>query len=148
MLHQLSLRRSDALEQDRDDGGKIAVLTKKGYGRNPVFRVAVKAVSPNDLPKLIEGLRKLVKADPLVLWTSEETGENIIAGCGELHMEICIHELRKYAGKEIIVSEPIVSYRETVLEASEEAQLVKTNNKKNRFWGGVAALPEDLVSMI
>ena len=118
------------------------------YSVSPVFRVAVKPASPNDLPKLIEGLRKLVQADPLVVWTSEETGENIIAGCGELHIEICIHELKKYAGREIIVSEPVVSYRETVLAKNEEPELVKTNNKKNRFWGKVEPLHEDLVAMI
>ena len=118
------------------------------YSVSPVFRVAVKPASPNDLPKLIEGLRKLVRADPLVVWTSEETGENIIAGCGELHIEICIHELKKYAGREIIVSEPVVSYRETVQEKTEEPELVKTNNKKNRFWGTVEPLHEDLIAMI
>lgn len=81
------------------------------YSVSPVFKVAVKPANAMDLPKLIEGLRKLVKVDPLVQWIAEETGENIVAACGELHMEICLDELKKYTGKEIIVSEPIVSYR-------------------------------------
>lgn len=68
------------------------------YSVSPVFRVAVKPANPNELPKLIEGLRKLFKSDPLIVWTTEETGENIIAGCGELHMEICVHELRRFCG--------------------------------------------------
>lgn len=118
------------------------------YSVSPVFRVAVKPANANDLPKLIEGLRKLVKIDPLVSWTTEETGENIVAGCGELHMEICAHELRKLVGRDIIVSEPIVSYRETVLQANLESELVKTNNKKNRFWGTVEPLNDKLVDMI
>ena len=43
--------------------------------------------------------------------SAKETVENIITGCGELHMEMCIHKLKRYTGKKIIVSEPIVSYR-------------------------------------
>lgn len=118
------------------------------YSVSPVFKVAVKPANSMDLPKLIEGLRKLVKYDPLVQWLAEETGENIIAGCGELHMEICIHELRKYTGKEILVSEPIVSYRETVTSSMLEPELVKTANKKNRFYGTVEPLHEKLVEAI
>ena len=93
------------------DTEKNNIIRPMKYSVSPVFRVAVKPANSMDLPKLIEGLRKLVKYDPLVQWHAEETGENIIAGCGELHMEICIHELKRYTGKEIIVSEPIVSYR-------------------------------------
>lgn len=118
------------------------------YSVSPVFKVAVRPSSSADLPKLIEGLGKLVKADPLVLWIAEETGENIVAGCGELHIEICMHELRKYTGKEIIVSEPIVSYRETVTTAMLEPELVKTSNKQNRFYGTVEPLDEKLIDLI
>jgi len=51
----------------------------------------------------------------LVLVTSEETGEHIIAGCGELHVEICINDLKKeYCNIELVESEPIVTYKETV----------------------------------
>jgi len=42
---------------------------------------------------LVEGLKKLSKSDPLVVVSTEETGEHIIAGCGELHVEICVHDL-------------------------------------------------------
>lgn len=66
-------------------------------------------------------MKKLAKSDPLVLVSSEETGEHIIAGCGELHVEICINDLRKeYCHNiEIIESEPIVTYKETVSETSD-----------------------------
>jgi len=56
-------------------------------------RVAVKPKNAADLPKLVEGLKKLSKSDPLVICSTEETGEHIIAGCGELHIEICLHDL-------------------------------------------------------
>jgi len=63
-------------------------------------------------------------------------------------MEICIHELKKYTGKDIIVSEPIVSYRETILEKCETNELVKTNNKQNRIWGTSEPLHIDLIAQI
>jgi elongation factor 2 len=52
------------------------------YSVSPVVRVAVAPKNPADLPKLVNGLNKLSKSDPLVVCTIEETGENIIAGCG------------------------------------------------------------------
>jgi len=63
------------------------------YSVSPVVRVAVRAKNASDLPKLVDGLKKLAKSDPLVVVTTEETGEHIIAGCGELHVEICLHDL-------------------------------------------------------
>merc|ERR1712160_169860 len=59
------------------------------YSVSPVVKVAVKVKDGKELPKLVEGLKKLSKSDPLVICTTEENGEHIIAGCGELHIEIC-----------------------------------------------------------
>lgn len=73
------------------DTEKNNLIRPMKYSVSPVFRVAVKPVNSMDLPKLVEGLRKLSKYDPLVQCYTEESGENIVAGCGELHMEICIH---------------------------------------------------------
>ena len=56
------------------------------YSVSPVVRVAVKPKNPGDLPKLVDGIKKLSKSDPLVVCSFEETGENVIAGCGELHV--------------------------------------------------------------
>ena len=73
------------------------------YSVSPVVRVSVGVKNPTELPKLIEGLKKLSKSDPLVVCSTEETGEHIIAGCGELHVEICLKDLRDdYAKCEII----------------------------------------------
>ena len=52
------------------------------YSVSPVVRVAVKPKNPADLPKLVEGIKKHSKSDPLVVCSLEESGENIIAGCG------------------------------------------------------------------
>ena len=63
------------------------------YSVSPVVRVAVDVKNAVDLPKLVEGLKKLSKSDPLVQCYTEESGEHIIAGCGELHLEICLKDL-------------------------------------------------------
>jgi len=105
------------------------------YSVAPVVRVAVKPANPADLPKLIEGLRNLSKSDPLVQCHTEESGEHIIAGCGELHVEICLKELEKtHAQIPIIVSDPVVTYRETVTAPSSILCLAKTQNKHNRLY--------------
>merc|ERR1712232_1313228 len=65
------------------------------YSVSPVVKVAVRVKDGKDLPKLVEGLKKLSKSDPLVVCTSEESGEHVIAGCGELHVEICLKDLRE-----------------------------------------------------
>merc|ERR1712217_553157 len=87
------------------------------YSVSPVVKVAVKVKDGKELPKLVDGLKKLSKSDPLVVCTTEESGEHVIAGCGELHVEICLKDLREeYAQCDFSVSDPVVSYRETVSE--------------------------------
>ena len=89
------------------------------YSVSPVVRVAVEVKNASDLPKLVEGLRKLSKSDPLVVCTTEESGEHVIAGCGELHVEICLKDLEEeYAKCPIKKGDPVVSYKETVTEDS------------------------------
>ena len=87
------------------------------YTVSPVVRVAVTPMNPCDLPKLIEGLKKLSKSDPLVIVKQDKaTKEHIISGCGDLHIEICLKDLRELYSKniKINVSPPVVSYSETV----------------------------------
>merc|ERR1712123_77992 len=57
--------------------------------------VAARCKNPADLPKLVEGLKRLSKSDPMVQIFSEESGEHIIAGAGELHLEICLKDLEE-----------------------------------------------------
>jgi len=105
------------------------------YSVSPVVKVAVKPKDGKDLPKLVEGLKKLSKSDPLVVCTTEESGEHVIAGCGELHVEICLKDLRdEYAGCDFVMSDPVVSYRETVGGESSQTCLAKSPNKHNRIY--------------
>lgn len=65
------------------------------FSVSPVVRVAVEAKNPADLPKLVEGLKRLSKSDPMVQCIIEESGEHIVAGAGELHLEICLKDLEE-----------------------------------------------------
>ncbi len=77
---------------------------------SPVVRVAVEVKHASDLLKLVEGLRKLAKSDPLVVITTESSSEHIIAGCGELHIEICLKDLEEdFAKCELKKGNPVVS---------------------------------------
>jgi elongation factor 2 len=124
------------------------------YSVSPVVRVAVEPKNPADLPKLVEGLKRLAKSDPLVLTMIEESGEHIIAGAGELHLEICLKDLQDdfMNGAEIRVSNPVVSYRETVegIDDPEEngVCLSKSPNKHNRLYIYATPLPDTLPDAI
>merc|ERR1719214_530887 len=119
------------------------------YSVSPVVKVAVKPKDGKDLPKLVEGLKKLSKSDPLVVCTTEESGEHVIAGCGELHVEICLKDLREeYAQCDFVMSDPVVSYRETVSNTSNQTCLAKSPNKHNRIYLVAEPMEDDLSKAI
>merc|ERR1712072_1448362 len=124
-------------------------ITAMKYSVSPVVKVAVKPKDGKDLPKLVEGLKKLSKSDPLVVCTTEESGEHVIAGCGELHVEICLKDLREeYAQCDFIMSDPVVSYRETVGSTSNQTCLAKSPNKHNRMYVVAEPMGEELCKAI
>merc|ERR1719231_1927706 len=120
---------------DADATESHPIITMK-YSVSPVVRVAVQPKNPNDLPKLVEGLKRLSKSDSLVQCSMEESGEHIIAGCGELHIEICLKDLQEdfMNGAPIVISDPVVSYRETVNDESSKVVMSKSPNKHNRLY--------------
>lgn len=119
------------------------------FAVSAVVRVSVEVISKTDLPHLMKGLQKLAKADPLVQCYTEETGENIVAGCGELHVRICTNDLQnKYAKCPLKFGDPIVTYRESVLEESDRVCLAKSSNKHNRLFCQAEPLGEELTKFI
>ncbi|XP_054458286.1 elongation factor 2-like [Anoplopoma fimbria] len=105
------------------------------FSVSPVVRVAVEVKNPADLPKLVEGLKRLAKSDPMVQCIIEESGEHIVAGAGELHLEICLKDLEEdHACVPLKKSDPVVSYRETVSAESQIVCLSKSPNKHNRLF--------------
>lgn len=119
------------------------------FSVSPVVRVAVEPKNAADLPKLVEGMKRLSKSDPMVLCYTEESGEHIIAGAGELHLEICLKDLQEdFMGTEVKISDPVVSYRETCLAESTEVCLSKSPNKHNRLYCQAGPLAEGLADEI
>jgi len=119
------------------------------YSVSPVVRVAVDVKTASDLPKLVDGLKKLSKSDPLVLCYTEESGEHIIAGCGELHVEICLKDLQEeYAKCDLRTGDPVVTYKETITEESSQMCLSKSPNKHNRLFVKAQPLGDKLSDMI
>jgi len=115
------------------------------FSVSPVVRVAVECKNPSDLPKLVEGLKRLSKSDPMVQIMMEESGEHIIAGAGELHLEICLKDLEEdHAGIPLKKSDPVVSYREGIKATSDRMCLSKSPNKHNRLFCKAIPLGEEL----
>ena len=124
------------------------IIRSMKYTVSPVVRVAVNAKNPADLPKLISGLIKMSKADPLVQVINTET-EHIICGSGELHLEICLKDLvDDYAKVPITQSDPVVPYKETVTTKSSQICMAKSPNKHNRLFVLAEPLNEKLVEEI
>jgi elongation factor 2 len=100
-----------------------------------VVRVAVSVKNSADLPQLVESLKKLGKSDSMVRCEVAEAGEHIIAGCGKLHLKICLKDLQDdfMKGSPIHCSESVVTYCGTVTKTSEEV-LAKSANKHNRLF--------------
>jgi len=105
------------------------------FSVSPVVRCAVEPKNSADLPKLVEGMKRLAKSDPMVLCYTEESGEHIIAASGELHLEICLQDLQQdFMGTEVKVSDPVVTFRETCAGKSDQTCLAKSANKHNRLY--------------
>jgi len=107
---------------------------------DPVITKAIEAKKPGDLPKLIEILRQVSKEDPTVeIEINEETGEHLMRGMGELHLEIIENRIKTEKGLEVTTSEPIVVYREAITKPSQEA-MGKSPNKHNHLFFKVEPL--------
>ncbi|KAF8943191.1 Elongation factor 2 [Haplosporangium gracile] len=115
------------------------------FSVSPVVQVAVECKNAADLPKLVEGLKRLSKSDPCVLCFTSETGEHIVAGSGELHLEICLKDLEEdHAQVPIRKSDPVVQYKETIQAESSVTALAKSPNKHNRIFMKAVPLGEEL----
>jgi len=118
------------------------------HASEPVVTVAVEAKHMRDLPKLIEVLRQVSKEDPtLYVKIDEETGEHLLAGMGELHLEVIGHRIERDKGVEITTSEPIVVYRETITGSAGPVE-GKSPNRHNRFYIEVEPLDEAVTELI
>ncbi len=114
----------------------------------PVITKSIEIVRSADLPKLIEVLRKVGKEDPSIkIEINEETGENLISGMGELHLEIIEGRIKTEKGLEVKTGNPIVVYRESIAKASPEVE-VRTPNGHNIFFVSAEPLEEEVYDAI
>ena len=109
---------------------------------DPVVTKSIEAKRASDLSRLVEILKQVGKEDPSIKITiNEETGENLMSGMGELHLEIIENRIRTEKGLEIRTSPPIVVYREAISRLSPEVE-GKTPNKHNKFYLTVEPIDE------
>ena len=114
----------------------------------PVVTKAIEAKNPADLPKLIEALKQMAKEDPTIkIEINQETGENLISGLGELHLEIKEHILERDKGLKIVSTPPIVVYRETVQKKAGPIE-GKSPNKHNKLYVVVEPLDTQIYKAI
>jgi len=115
------------------------------FSVSAVVRVAVEVKNSADLPKLVEGLKRLQKSDPLVQSFTTKTGEHIVAGAGELHLEICLNDLQNdfMKGAPLKISDPVVSFSETLTKETELTCISKSANKHNRLFANAGPLGEE-----
>jgi elongation factor 2 len=119
------------------------------FSVSPVVQRSVEVKNAQDLPKLVEGLKRLSKSDPCVLTMISESGEHIVAGAGELHLEICLKDLEEdHAGVPLRISDPVVPYRETVTSKSSMTALSKSPNKHNRLYMIAEPLGDEVATEI
>ena len=117
---------------------------------DPVVTVAVEPKSMKDLPKFIDALRSLAKSDAsLQVMTNQETGEALLAGMGELHLEITVYRLEEEQNIKVKVSPPIVVYRESV-EGNNRGRSFegKSPNRHNRFMIECEPLSTEVVAAL
>ena len=114
----------------------------------PVITKSVEATNMDDLPKLIETLQQVAKEDPTIrVEINEDTGEHLISGQGELHLEVITKRIQSNQGIPVQTGEPIVVYRESPQSASREVEGVSPN-RHNKFYITVEQLSDDIVDAI
>ncbi|ABA27376.1 translation elongation factor eEF2 (nucleomorph) [Bigelowiella natans] len=143
-LDQFIIKTATITDQVNENAYPIKAMK---FSVHPVVRRAVNVENPSDLPKLLEGLRKLSRSDPMVQCIREESGEYIIAGAGELHLEICIKDLKDdfLPGVSLVFSDPVVPYKETINSESNHICLAKSTNKHNRIYAKSLPIEELLL---
>ncbi|MFB6069370.1 MAG: elongation factor EF-2 [Halobacterium sp.] len=114
----------------------------------PVITKSIEAKNMDDLPKLIETLQQVAKEDPTIhIEINEDTGEHLISGQGELHLEVQTQRIERNQGIPVSTGEPIVVYREMPTESSDEVEGVSPN-RHNKFYITVDPLSDELLEQL
>jgi len=131
------------------DDAEVEAFEKIVHYSEPVVTVAIEAKHMKDLPKLVEVLRTVAKADPSIqVEINQETGEHLMSGMGELHLEITEYRIKNEYGVEIQASQPIVVYREAIEKPTDREFEGKSPNKHNKFYIITEPLEQEIVDFI
>ena len=114
---------------------KNFVILEKMEFPEPVIQLAIEPKTKQDQDKLSNGLIKLAEEDPTFkTFTNPETGDTVIAGMGELHLDVIVDRLKREFKVEANVGAPQVAYRETITQAAEcEGKYVKQSGGRGQF---------------
>ena len=114
---------------------KNQVILEKMVFPEPVIELAIEPKSKADQEKMGIALQKLAKEDPSFrAKTDHETGQTIIAGMGELHLDVLVDRMRREFGVEANVGKPQVAYRETLKSAAEcEGKYIKQSGGRGQY---------------
>jgi elongation factor 2 len=116
---------------------------------DPVISKSIEAAKPSELAKLVEVLIVMQKEDPsLTVEINEETGEHLLHGMGELHLEIIENRIKSDKGVDVKTGSPIVVYREAITKENSNPYEGKSPNKHNKFYMTVKPVPEDVAKLI
>lgn len=134
---------------DLNNTNEVEIFRPIKFNAQSYFKIALEPFIPSELPKMLEGLRKVSKSYPLLETKVEESGEHLIIGTGELYMESVLHDLRMmYSEIEIKISDPTVTFAETVIDTSSIKCITVTPNKLNKFVMIAEALDGDIAKEI
>jgi U5 small nuclear ribonucleoprotein component len=112
----------------------VGIFAPVAFNTSACVNVSVEPLNPSELPKVLGGLRAILKSYPLARTRVEESGEHVLIGTGELAMDCMLRDLREmYAKVEVKVADPVVSFSETCAEQSSLQCFALTPNKKNKF---------------
>ncbi|MGM5484257.1 MAG: elongation factor EF-2 [Nanobdellota archaeon] len=116
---------------------------------DPVVTKAIEAKNPADLPKLVEVLQQVSKEDPSIkVEINEETGEHLLSGMGELHLEVLENRILQEKNVQVQSSPPIVVYREAIESSTPSPFEGKSPNKHNKLYFVVEPLPKEIMDAI
>jgi U5 small nuclear ribonucleoprotein component len=139
----------DGLPNDEQDVHIFSPLKFTHCGGEPICKLAIEPLRPAELPKMVDGLRRISKAYPMAKTKVEESGEHILLGTGELYLDCIMHDLRNvYSDIEIKVADPIVSFRETAVETSSIKCFAETTNKRNKLTFIAEPLDDGLAELL
>ena len=125
---------NDNFDNENDPVHIFSPLKFPLAGGESTMKIALEPLNPAELPKMIQGLRCVSKAYPMVKTRVEESGEHVLFGTGELYMDCVLHDLRHvYGDVEVKVADPSIALRETVIETSSLKCFAETTNKKNKL---------------